>query len=190
MKALSLMCLLTGFAAVCGGPQSVMAAEQMKPSGAIEAVMSDDPSDFYESAASLNQLEIEASKLALERSTDADIKAYANTMVKDHTAASQKLTNLATSKNVDLPKELLKRHQLMLDSLKEQDAGPGFDSNYRTKMLLSHKEAISLFDQSSKESPDPDIRKFAMSMMSTLQDHGSRAQKLEDNAQKKAGKKS
>ncbi|TDU28255.1 putative membrane protein [Panacagrimonas perspica] len=190
MKALPLMCLLAGLAAVSGATPSLSAAEQMKPSGAMEAVMSSDPSDFYESAASLDQLEIEAGKVALERSTDADIKAYASAMVKDHTASSQKLTNLATRKNVDLPKELLKRHQLMLDSLKEQDAGPGFDANYRMKMLLSHKEAISLFDQSAKESPDPDIRKFALSMMTMLQEHGSRAQKLDDEARKKGGRKS
>jgi len=189
MKALPLMCLLSGLAAGSVVPDA-LSAGQMKPSGAMEAVMSDDPSDFYESAASLNQFEIEAGKLALERSTNADIKAYAATMVKDHTATAQKLTNLATSKNADLPKELLKRHQIMLDSLKEQDAGPGFDANYRMKMLMSHKEAVSLFDQSSKESPDPDIRKFALSVMSTLQEHGGRAQKLEDDAQKKAGKKS
>ena len=183
MKALPLITVVACLAA--GLPQAALSAEPMKPSGALEAVMSNDPSDFYESAGSANQFEIEASKLALERSKDADIQSFARTMVKDHTDASQKLTNLATSKNVELPTELLKRHQIMLDSLKEKEAGPAFDEEYRMKMVMSHKEAVSLFDQSAKESPDPDIRKFALSMMTTLQTHGGHAQKLEDKAKGK-----
>lgn len=180
MKTLPLISLLACLAA--GAPQAALSAEPMKPSGAIEAVMSNDPSDFYESAASANQFEIDASKLALERSKDADIQAFAKTMVKDHTDAAQKLTNLATSKDVELPTQLLKRHQVMLDGLKEKDAGPAFDDDYRMKMVLAHKEAVSLFDQSAKESPDPDIRRFALSMMTTLQTHGGHAEKLQDKA--------
>lgn len=181
MKTLPLLSLLACLAAAA--PPSAFAAEPMKPSGALEAVMSNDPADFYESAASANQFEIDASKLALERSKNADIQSFAKTMVKDHTEAAQKLTNLATSKSVDLPTQLLKRHQVMLDGLKEKEAGSAFDDDYRMKMVLSHKEAVSLFDQSAKESPDPDIRKFALSMMTTLQTHGGHAQKMQDQAE-------
>ncbi len=174
------LCIAAAAAAVAATP------EEMKPSGVIEAVMSDNPADFYESAASANQFEIEASKLAQTKSRDADIKAYADTMVKDHTEAAHKLVNLATSKNVELPKELLKRHQIMLDGLKDEEAGKTFDDDYRMKMVLSHKEAVSLFDQSAKESPDPDVRKFALSMLTQLQVHGGRAQKMQDKAKNKS----
>lgn len=184
MKAVPLMMPLIACLAVAA-PTQGHAAEPMKPSGAMESVMSAEPSDFYQSAASVNEFEIEASKLALERSSDPDVKAFAATMVKDHEEMAQKLANLAARKNADLPKELLKRHQLMLDSLKEEDAGPGFDANYREKMVLSHQEAVSLFDQSAKASPDPDIRKFALSSMSSLQAHSARAQKMAGEAKKK-----
>lgn len=180
MRTIGLLSLMVCLGA--GLPLAASAAEPMKPSGAMEALMSDDPADFYESAASANQFEIEASKVAQERSKDADIKAFADMMVKDHTEATQKLTNLATGKNVELPTQLLKRHQMMLDGLKEKDAGPAFDEDYRMKMVLSHKEAVSLFDQSAKESPDPDIRKFALSMIAKLKMHGGHAQKMEDAA--------
>lgn len=180
MRTLGVLSLMVCLAA--GGVPSIGAAEPMKPSGVMEVVMSDDPADFYESAASINQFEIDASLLAQDKSKNADVQAFADTMVKDHSEAAQKLANLATSKNVELPTQLLKRHQMMLDGLREKGAGPAFDEDYRTKMVLSHKEAVSLFDQSAKESPDPDIRKFALSRLTKLKAHGAHAQKLEDAA--------
>lgn len=185
MKSLPLL-MTASLCLAAAGPALTATPDEMKPSGAMEAVMSATPADFYESAASANQFEIEASKLAQTRSQDADIKAYADAMVKDHAEIAQKLVNLATSKNVELPKELLRRHQIMLDGLKDEEAGKAFDDDYRMKMVLSHKEAVSLFDQSAKESPDPDIRKFALSMITRLQAHGGRAQKMQDKAKNKS----
>lgn len=163
------------------------AAKPMEPSGAVEMVLSEDPKDFYESAASANMLEIEASKLAETKSSDADVKAFAAMMIKDHTEAGQKLGKLATTKKVVLPTELLKRHQMMLDGLKEKENGADFDADYRMKMVMSHKEAVSLFDHHAKKSPDPDIRAFATEMLPKLKEHGAHAKKLEDAA--KAAKK-
>jgi putative membrane protein len=185
MRSLPLL-MMASLCLAAAAPTPVATPEEMKPSGAMEAVMSDTPADFYESAASANQFEIEASKLALARSQDADIKAFADTMVKDHAEIAQKLVNLATSKNVELPKELLRRHQVMLDGLKDEEAGKAFDDDYRMKMVLSHKETVLLFDQSAKESPDPDIRKFALATIARLQAHGGRAQKMQDKAKKKS----
>jgi putative membrane protein len=160
-------------------------AAPMQPSGAVERVLSEDPKDFYESAASANMLEIQAGKLARTKSGDADVKAFAETMIKDHTEAGQKLGKLATTKKVVLPTELLKRHQMMLDGLKEKEDGADFDADYRMKMVMSHKEAVSLFDHASKKSPDPDIRAFATEMLPKLQEHGAHAKKLEDAAKAK-----
>lgn len=178
-----LACLATLFAPL------VRAAEPMAPSATAEAVMSGDPADFYESAASANQFEMEAGRLALDRSQDADVKAYAQRMIKDHGEAAQKLTNLATGKNVELLTQLLKRHQMMLDGLKEQEDGAAFDEDYRRKMVSSHTEAVSLFDRSAKESPDPDIRKFALDLLPTLQKHADEAHRLQAAADEGTKKK-
>ena len=186
---LSLMCL-SACALMAAAPPMVRAADAtapMQPSGAVEMVLSEDPKDFYESAASANMLEIEASKLAETKSSDAEVKAFAKMMIKDHTEAGQKLGKLATTKKVVLPTELLKRHQMMLDGLKEEEKGADFDKEYRMKMVMSHKEAVSLFDHAAKKSPDPDIRAFAGEMLPKLQEHGAHAKKMEDAAKKKSG---
>lgn len=182
----SLMCL-SACALMAAAPPMARSADAapMQPSATIEMVLSEEPKDFYESAASANMLEIEAGKLAQTKSNDADVKAFAETMVKDHTAAGQKLGKLATTKKTVLPTELLKRHQIMLDGLMEKENGADFDEDYRMKMVMAHKEAVSLFDHASKKSPDPDIRAFASEMLPKLQEHGAHAKKLEDTAKKK-----
>ena len=184
---ISLMCM-SACVLMTAAPPIVRSAdaEPMQPSGALEMVLSEEPKDFYEAAASANMLEIEASKLAQAQSTDADVKAFAAMMIKDHTAAGEKLAKLATTKKVVLPTQLLKRHQMMLDGLKEEK-GADFDSEYRMKMVASHKEAVSLFDHASKKSPDPEIRAFAAEMLPKLQEHGAHAKKLGDSAKKKSG---
>ena len=185
---LSLMCL-SACALMAAAPPMARGADAatMEPSPAVELVMSEDPKDFYDAATSANMLEIEASKLAETKSTDDQIKAYAKMMVKDHTEAGKKLGKLATSKNVVLPTQLLKRHQMMLDGLKEKEDGAAFDEDYRMKMVLSHKEAVTLFDHASKKSADPDIRAFAAEVLPKLKDHGGKAKQLEDAAKKKSG---
>jgi putative membrane protein len=170
---------------VAATPSLLLAAEPMEPSGVAQAAMSTDPDDFFESAASANMFEIEASKVALERSQDPSVKKYAEMMIKDHTEAGTKLSALATSKKVTLPTQLLKRHQMMLDGLKEEKAGKEFDDEYRLKMVVSHKEAVSLFDESARKSPDADVRKLAGEMLPKLKAHGGEAEHLRKHADDK-----
>jgi putative membrane protein len=173
-----------GLVAALATTMPLYAAEPMEPSGAAQALMSDSPKAFFETAASANMFEIEASKVALEKSKDPELRKFAEMMVKDHTEAGAKLMSLAATKNVTLPNELLKRHQMMLDGLKEEAAGKDFDDEYRLKMVASHKEAVSLFDESARESSDPEVRRFASEMLPKLQMHGGEAQQLRETAKK------
>lgn len=67
--------------------------------GAFAAV--DD--DFVEDASAKGVAEVEAGKLAQEKGTSADVKTFADMMVKDHTEANTKLKALADSKNWKFP---------------------------------------------------------------------------------------
>lgn len=160
----------------------VTAQQPMKPSGAAQAIMSDDVKDFFESAASSNQFEIDSSRLAAERATDPALKEYAQTMIVDHGKAGKDLEKLAKDKGVTLPTRLLKRHQAMLDDLKNEKAGEAFDDEYRDKMVTSHKEAVSLFDEHAKKSADRDVQAFAARLLPKLQAHGAHATELARSA--------
>lgn len=152
--------------------------EPMQPSRVLQLMMSNDPKDFFESAASANMLEIETGKLAAARGSDPKIKAYGQMMVKDHSKAATELKALAESKDVTLPTKMLKRHQAMYDGLKEEKTGRDFDNEFRRKMIASHKEAVSLFDQAANKSEDAELKAFAAKMLPKLQRHGAMANEL------------
>ncbi|WP_341918207.1 DUF4142 domain-containing protein [Hydrocarboniphaga effusa] len=170
--------LLAGLSTLAFSPLSAIAAEPMQPSGVLQAVLSNSEKDFFESAASSNMLEIEAAKLAQTKASRPELKSFAEQMIKDHTEASQKLQALATSKGVTLPTQLLGRHQQMLDALAKDKPGKDFDKDYENKMVLTHKEAVSLFDQTAKEAKDPQVKAFAAELLPKLQQHGAHAKEL------------
>lgn len=157
---------------------SVHAAEPMQPSGAIEAVLSNSDKAFFKNAASAGMFEIEAGKLAQTKASDAQVKAYGEKMVSDHTEAATKLEKLAAAKNITLPTTLSKHHQLMLDRLNKDSAGADFDAAFKRQMIASHKEAVSLFDQESKKGQDPEVKAFAAETLPKLQNHGGMAHEL------------
>lgn len=152
--------------------------EPMKPSGALQAVMDDSVKDFFETAGSAGMFEIEAGKLAQQMGTSPEVKAFGEKMVTDHKKAADELKKIADDKGATLPAALLKRHQKMLDDLKDEKPGKEFDNTFRRYMIASHKEAVSLFDESAKKSADKDVKAFAAKTLPVLQHHGSMAERL------------
>jgi len=152
--------------------------EPMKPSGALQAVMDDSVKDFFETAGSAGLFEIEAGKLAQAMGTSPEVKSFGEKMVTDHQKAADELKEVADEKGVKLPAALLKRHQKMLDDLKDEKPGKEFDNTFRRYMIASHKEAVSLFDESARKSADRDVQAFAAKTLPILQHHGSMAERL------------
>lgn len=154
------------------------ADRKMQPSRVMQVLLDDNPKDFFETAASANLFEIESSQLALQRASDPALKSFARRMVKDHEKAGRELKALARKKDVTLSTQLLKRHAAMLDDLRDEPQGVEFDDEYRRKMIASHKEAVSLFDEVARDATDPDIKAFAARTLPTLQAHGGSAREL------------
>jgi putative membrane protein len=174
----STLLLMSAVLIIAGAALAEEPVEPMKPSTAAKVLMDDDTKDFFETAASANQFEIESSKMAKKMATDPALKEFANHMIKDHTKASRDLQTLAKKKGVALDVKLLKRHQAMLDDLRDEQPGKDFDEEYRAKMIASHKEAVSLFDEAAQDNKDTEIRAFAAKTLPTLQKHGGMAKKL------------
>ncbi|HUS24049.1 MAG TPA: DUF4142 domain-containing protein [Candidatus Binatia bacterium] len=152
--------------------------EPMEPSKTAEVVMSNDEKDFFETAASANMFEVAAGKLAQTMGGSETVKEYGTRMVADHTKATAELKDLAEKKGVQLPTAMLTRHQKMYNHLKKQKAGKDFDGAFHTAMLVSHKEAVSLFDKAARKSKDDDVKEFAAKVLPTLQEHGGMAKDL------------
>lgn len=167
------------FVCALGLPMAASAAGPMKPSAAGKLLIDDDTKEFFGAAASANMLEVEASKLALQRASSPEVKAFAQQMVKDHTKASEALKVLAQKKGVTVPTTMMSRHQALYDELEDERTAADFEEAYSEAMVASHKEAVTLFDEVADDAEDPEIRTFAAKMLPRLQSHGGMAKELE-----------
>jgi putative membrane protein len=136
--------------------------------------------EFVTMAASSNRFEIEAGELAGEQGADERVIEYGNHMVMDHGAAGVELAALATAKDWSIPDDLLAKEQEMLEDLMVLE-GAAFDQEFARKMVLSHQEAVSLFERASGPDGviDGDLKEWASEKLPTLRAHLEGAQELD-----------
>lgn len=100
---------------------------------------------FVSAAAMGDMYEIEAGKIAAQRAKAANVKAFAQMMVADHTAMSAEMAAALKTANVGVtpPTALDERRKGMLDNLRA--AGDAdFDLAYLHQQLAAHLEALTL----------------------------------------------
>jgi len=126
--------------------------------------------NFMKDAHSANLFEISSSNQAVAKSTDQQIKSFAQHMIDDHNRADNQLTTLAARKGAGSlgPISQDKADQLaQLDKLNGSD----FDREYLRLQRAAHEETISKFQAATTSVQDADIREFASSTLPTLRDH-------------------
>lgn len=129
-----------------------------------------DPQTFVNMAASSGLYEVESSRLALQQATDDQTKQIAQKMVDDHTKANEELKQIAQTKNLTVPSQMMEKHRTQLEAL-QQAKGTALGSTYHQQQIAAHQEAVSLFERASKQLSDPELKAFAEKTLPTLQEH-------------------
>lgn len=196
MQQLSNLCLVVSFALFvlsCGGGQRDATrdardsnATKMDSTGtdtagagktsSMPASVSKDDADFAVKAADAGMTEVQLGQLAQQKGMAKDVKEFGAMMVKDHTAAGDKLKALAAGKNITLPATISPDMQKHVDDL-QQKSGKDFDKAYISLMIDDHKKVISAFENESRNGSDADIRNFADGTLHTLRHHLQEAEK-------------
>jgi putative membrane protein len=136
--------------------------------------------DFVKKAGEAGIAEVEMGKLGVEKATNADVKAFAQHMVKDHTKANNELMAAAKAKGLKVPTEPSVMHKGMKEKFEHQSADTDFDHDFMQQMVRDHEKAVELFRTASADTTlDADIRGLARKTLPTLEDHLAAAQKLE-----------
>jgi len=142
------------------------------------AKLSHQDKSFMKDAAEGGNAEIEASKIALEKSSSADVKTFAQTMIDDHTKAGTELKSLAEQKGVkvsDTP-SLTEKAEIKLLSERK---GSSFDQHYADSIgVKAHQDTIKLFQKEVDKGSDADVKAWASKTLLTLQHHLEAAQAL------------
>lgn len=145
------------------------------------APASEEDAKWAVDVANSGMTEIELSKVAQTKAGDPRLKDFADMMVTDHTAASDKLKQLAAAKSITLPDKLSDASQKKLDDLNKK-TGKDFDKAYTNYMLDGHKDAVDAFDKGSNNLQDADLKNFASTTLPTIKMH-------QDSIKAIAGKK-
>ena len=129
-----------------------------------------DTAAFVSNASQSDMYEIQAAQIAEKRSQNADIKAFAKMMVKDHTATMKAMGPLATAAGQAPADKLDDRRQGFIDHLnKASDAD--FDKTYVDQQVAAHKEALDLMNGYAKDGSDAGLKGGAASTAPKVQMH-------------------
>ncbi|WP_122446424.1 DUF4142 domain-containing protein [Pseudomonas viridiflava] len=144
--------------------------------GSQVALAADDSADFVDNAAAKGIAEIEAGKLAQQKSASADVKTFAEHMIKEHTAANNELQEIAKKKNLKVTDTatLMDRAKKTLLDLRDES----FDRSYANNQVMAHEQTIKLFKEEAENGKDPELKAFAKATLPTLEGHLEHAKKL------------
>jgi putative membrane protein len=127
-------------------------------------------SAFYKHAAEGGIAEVELGNLAQQKSTNQSVKDFGAMMVKDHSAANDKLQSVAASKNISLPTSP-SAGQMATKAKLEALSGETFDKSYIRGMIKDHEEDIAMFKKEAVSGKDPDAKAYASATLPTLEAH-------------------
>jgi len=136
-----------------------------------------DADDFVEDASAKGVAEVEAGKLAEEKGTAADVKAFGAMMVKDHTAANDKLKAIADAKKIEVSTdaELMDKAKAMILDLR---SAKSFDQAYANNQVKAHEATIEIFEDEIKNGDDDQLKAFATETLPKLKAHLAQAKAL------------
>jgi putative membrane protein len=160
--------------AACSGPENTASqavpAETPMAAPAETAAVDSGTTDFVEKAVNSNMFEIEASKIALERSKVQPVKDFAKMLVDAHTTALGELQSLSTAAIVTAPTAMNNDFMGKLEALRNAKV-EDFDDVYIDQQTEAHENSLNLVKGYSENGKDAGLRAFAAKMITTVDAH-------------------
>ncbi len=129
--------------------------------------------DYVKMAADSDNYEIQASKLALAKSKDPGIKAFAKQMIVDHGQTSKSL--MAALKNGDrtitAPGMMLSGENANNIALLKGAPKGSFDTLYVQQQITSHQKAWALHKGYAMDGTDPALKQVASTAVPIVETH-------------------
>src|ERR1700761_2269580 len=119
---------------------------------------------FYKSLAEGGLAEVSDGTLASEKATDPKLKDFGSMMVKDHSAANDKLAALAATKSYTLPTSASVTQMAGHEKLKLM-SGDTFDKAYIKGQISDHRSTIKLLRKEIMSGKDADAQAFAKKVL-------------------------
>lgn len=150
----------------------------------IAAVAQDDPmksmaadKNFVMLADEGNTAEITASQIALKKSKNAEVKAYAQQMITDHMKLRADMKPFAEKFSVMTPQPLNSTHKVQDQQLGAL-SGARFDKAYLLNMSQDHHKTLGLFNNEIATTSNTDLKSAVQGAVPVVQQHTDMADQM------------
>lgn len=163
-----------GGADMQGGAQQPMGAQAQTG----QANLSTGDKKFLMDAMQGDMAEIQLGQLALQKSTNPDIKQFAQKMVDDHTKLDQQVKPIAEQMGVTPPTALSPKASTLYAKLQSAN-GAEFDKQYAKAMVSDHREDDAEFKKEETSGKSQAVKDAATQGEPTIAEHLQMAEALD-----------
>lgn len=136
---------------------------------------------FVRAAAASDLYEMEASRLAEQRSQNAEVKRFAEHMLRDHGKTTGELKGMLPQLQgvsaQQMATSLDRQHQALLEQLQGAQ-GAEFDRAFARQQVQSHQAAVELFRAYARSGDNEQLKRWASQTLPALEEHLREAQQL------------
>ena len=140
---------------------------------------------FIEEAAQQSLFQSNSSRIALEKASLPEVKAFASQMIADNERFDKQIRQLGQSQHMAVPAEpsmASKAKQLRLES--RDDA---FDRIYIDSQAETLEQRLMLFKKEAMSSQNPQLKAFAQSALPSIEEQAKTARGLQEKLKPSAG---
>ncbi|MBA3663207.1 MAG: DUF4142 domain-containing protein [Bacteroidetes bacterium] len=125
---------------------------------------------FATDAANGNLLEVKLGELAMQAGYSEAVKQLGQKMKEDHSQAIVDLMEITSKKGIVLATNLDEKGERIFEKLSKKNA-EDFDKAYTKLMVRDHKKDLCEFKKQAKKGKDAELKKWAASVVPTLEHH-------------------
>lgn len=148
---------------------------QANPGGTVK--LTDAEVAFVKAAGAGNAAEIKMGELALKNAASPDVKAFAQMMIKDHTAANEELGMVAKNHNITFPPDAPEKEKAL--GMKMLDVkGAAFDKAYMNHAVEDHTEDVAEYKKAKGVVKDGKLVAYVNKVGAIVAGHLDEAKKI------------
>jgi putative membrane protein len=136
---------------------------------------SDKDKQFLKDSSEGNLAEIKTAQLALKTSKNAEVRSFAQEMIKDHTALNESAKPVAAKAGLTPPSSPSVKQDAIYLKLKAL-SGETFDKSYVKSMVEDHHEDLQMAKQENATTTNPEMKKLSGHAADVIAQH---TQKIE-----------
>lgn len=135
--------------------------------------------EMLEDLAHAHLAEIEASRLALDKTRSTQVRSFAQQMLDEHGQALKELQQLGQTKQLSVPSETDFQHKAIAAALRLL-SGDTFDRQYiRQVGVNDHRRSVDLLMKMQQSARDPELKAHAGKLLPVVQRHLAQARELQ-----------